>query len=244
VDETISDTRYVFLGWSGGVQSPDPSVALTVDTPKTVTANWVRRFYVSATSQFSYFIGGNDWYDEGSRILISLRDTAFGLLVRDVFDHFEGLRSIDVLSPSGGVELYVDGPRTIVAVWRKDYTQLFVVVAGGSVILACGALLARRRRKKKEREPSQGPPPVPGEDEGTKVYAVSERSGAVRTHSENCERRSGSEVRHQVSDESSTPIMTARIQLPRSIHRRVQLSLFPQSSDRQLRRPCPRYNGE
>jgi len=173
--------RFVFRGWTGDIQSQQTSVTFTVTAPKTITVNWVKQYYVSASTPFSYFIGGNDWYDEGSQVTLRLGETEQGFLVQDVFDRFDGLQTGDT-SSLGSAQLYMNGPRSIVAVWRKDTTQL--LLAG---ILTAGALvgvvfLRNRPRTKREKRAPAKPGDVPQEDDGTKVYAIPEEDNVTKVY--------------------------------------------------------------
>ena len=50
-----------------------------------------------------------------------------GFLVRNVLDHLD-LKSKDKIIDKRAVQIDVDDPREIRAVWRKDYTQLMLIV--------------------------------------------------------------------------------------------------------------------
>ncbi len=141
--------RYVFTGWSGDVQAGSPTVYIEMDGNKTVYANWKRQFYLRASTEVSSFEGGNDWYDENTTVTIKLGETAVGFLVREVFSHFEGLRPGDVVVKPGEVQVRIDGPREIMAVWRKDYTQLIVVAAVLATVAAALVFMAVSRRRRR-----------------------------------------------------------------------------------------------
>lgn len=103
------------------------------------------KHYVSAHSEHGS-IYGTGWYDEGSYATIRVSETNLGFLVQDVFDHFEGLGPRDRAIDAGVVEVYVDGPRMIEAVWRKDYTGLLLLVVVMCLIVSLVATLCKRRR--------------------------------------------------------------------------------------------------
>jgi hypothetical protein len=146
--------RFVFSGWSGDISSTDTTVTFTVDRPKTIYANWKRQYYVTVYSDFSSFENGNDWCDEGSYVKLKLKETSLGFLVKKVFDHFEGLSSRDRVISNGEVEVFVDSPRTITAVWRTDYTQLllfvFLAIIVGIMFIALAGRNKIVKAKKKE----------------------------------------------------------------------------------------------
>ena len=98
---------------------------------------------VSAITEFGK-ISGTGWYDEGTYATIKLDRTATGFLVRNVFDSFEGLKPEDRIIDEGTVQIYVDGPRDIRAVWRKDYTQLTLAITACIIIGLLLLILSRR----------------------------------------------------------------------------------------------------
>ena len=138
--------RYVFTGWSGDVKAESPTLYVDMDGNKTVYANWKRQFFVRALTEISSFEGGNDWYDEGSTVTLRLKDTAVGFLVRYVFSNFEGLKPADVVKGSE-VQIKVDGPREIRAVWKKDYTQLILIAVIAVVVIALIAIAVLKKRR-------------------------------------------------------------------------------------------------
>jgi uncharacterized repeat protein (TIGR02543 family) len=141
-----TEERFVFSGWNGDTSSTDTTVTFTVDRPKTIYANWKRQYYVNVYSDFSSFENGNGWYDEGSYVKLKLKETSLGFLVQKVFDHFEGLSSRDRVVSNGEVEVFVDSPRTITAVWRTDYTQLLLFVFLAIIVGIMFIALAGRKK--------------------------------------------------------------------------------------------------
>jgi len=106
----------------------------------------VLKYYVSVNTEFSS-ASGSGWYDEGSYSLVRLDETVSGFFVQGVFDHFEGLKPEDRAVGLGIVEVYVDGPREIRAVWRRDYSRLLFVMGAICVVICLGAYLYIRGRK-------------------------------------------------------------------------------------------------
>ncbi|MEM2151239.1 MAG: glycoside hydrolase family 5 protein [Candidatus Bathyarchaeia archaeon] len=95
-------------------------------------------YYVSAETEYEV-ISGSGWYYEGTYATIKLERTEFDSLTPIVFDHFEGLNpDKDIILDERTVKVYVDGPREIRAVWRRDYAKLAVVLVAG--LTAMGAL--------------------------------------------------------------------------------------------------------
>ena len=100
-------------------------------------------YYVSAKTEFGS-ISGSGWYYEGTYATIKLSRTRAGFLISNVFDHFEGLKPKDKIVDERTVEVYVNGPRKIRAIWRKEYSQLILLVISIGVVAAI--LLYRKWR--------------------------------------------------------------------------------------------------
>lgn len=81
------------------------------------------KHYVAVDTEYGS-VSGSGWYDEGAYATVRVSETSSGLIIQDVFDHFDGLGPKDRVVDARTVEVYIDGPRWIRAVWRKDYTRL------------------------------------------------------------------------------------------------------------------------
>ncbi|MEM3145805.1 MAG: glycoside hydrolase family 5 protein [Thermoproteota archaeon] len=103
------------------------------------------KHYVSVESEYGEF-SGTGWYEEGSYALIRLmeKDT----LALDVFDHFEGLGQNDRIIDDKTIEIYVDGPRVIKAVWRKNIIMISIFVAISILILLAFAVIIFKKKTK------------------------------------------------------------------------------------------------
>ncbi len=99
--------------------------------------------YISAYTEHGE-VFGSGWHNEGSYATIRLSETRIGVIIQDVFDHFEGLGSKDRVIDEGTVEIYVDGSREIRAVWRKDYTRLLLTFIIAGICLIVSLMLIRR----------------------------------------------------------------------------------------------------
>lgn len=158
-----NSTRRIFLFWSGDSQANSTESSIAMNSPKRVTANWKKQYYVGASSSLSGFIGGNNWYDEGSKVTIRLNETAIGFPIQDVFDHFEGCGAQDKIIGDGILEVYVDCPKHIIAIWRKEYTQLIILIVVISIVVVMTALLWKRKsgQKIEKTYPTYGLPSPP-----------------------------------------------------------------------------------
>ncbi|MCD6539031.1 hypothetical protein J7L18_10595 [Candidatus Bathyarchaeota archaeon] len=68
-----------------------------------------------------------------------------GFLVRNVLNRFEGLKSKDKIIDERTVQIYVDGPREIRAVWRKECTQLMLIVIAACISIGTLLFILKRR---------------------------------------------------------------------------------------------------
>jgi hypothetical protein len=119
VVELPNGTRYVFAGWRGSLNSSSPSVQLKVDSPKVLTALWVREYYVSASPPLS---GCSGWYKEGTPLSCEVPEVIqYGNGSRDV------LREVYLNSKPAGrkPQLAVKGPLEV----RAEYVRQYLVEA-------------------------------------------------------------------------------------------------------------------
>ncbi|MBI2184673.1 MAG: S8 family serine peptidase [Thaumarchaeota archaeon] len=132
-------SREVFTGWSGSATRSDEAVVLTMNESKTLNSNWKTQFYLRVVSP----LGGPEgegWYDGGSTAVASVY-SPMGFIVQDRFSRWTG----DAVSTSTAVSVLMDSPKTLVAEWVVDYTQLIALVAGAGGLAAFAVLRARRR---------------------------------------------------------------------------------------------------
>lgn len=176
-------TRRVFVAWTANSQ-PSASPAngsLAMTGPVTLQASWKVQYFVAASTSVAS-VDGSGWYDKGSTATIKVSPTTTGFLILQVFNGWaEGVPN------QGGVSTFVvNGPVSLHATWRTDYTQLILVlvVAGGGG--AGGLFLVRRRRAPTSGQEWTPPPeqkPTESESQtvverpstpesGTSVYAA------------------------------------------------------------------------
>jgi len=109
--------------------------------------------YVSVESKCGSFSGAG-WYEEGSYATVRVWGEGTGFPVSHVFSHFEGLGPNDRIIDKEVVEVYVDGPRVIRAVWIEDYTPVSIlVIIVCAVLVVLGVVYYRRRLGGIERKP-------------------------------------------------------------------------------------------
>ncbi|MEM1990881.1 MAG: glycoside hydrolase family 5 protein, partial [Candidatus Bathyarchaeia archaeon] len=109
----------------------------------------INMHYVSAETELGT-IWGSGWYYENTYATIGLNATKIGFLILNVLDHFEGLDpNNDIIVNDGAVKIYVDGPREIKAIWRRDYSRLAILVICIGIIVI-GAVILLLKREKQE----------------------------------------------------------------------------------------------
>ena len=113
-----TNTRNVFLGWSGDFEGKSPKVSLTMDKPKKITANWRTEHLIKIESEFGEPVG-NGWHESGSKANISVNPVE-GTVIRHVFTGWSG----DFTSDSAKASVNVSSPMVIKANWRTDYSML------------------------------------------------------------------------------------------------------------------------
>lgn len=102
------------------------------------------KHYVSVESEYGDF-SGTGWYEEGSYALIKLigKDTP----ILEIFDHFEGLEQNDRIIDDKTIEIYVDGPRLIKAVWRKNIVMVSILIAVFMLIFVASVIILKKKVK-------------------------------------------------------------------------------------------------
>lgn len=134
------------------------SDSLSVDTDRSLTFSYALEYFLAVSSQFGT-VSGSDWYDEGSIAVFAVDRNAFpmtgiigGLGAKYVFEKWGGDASASSVGQSSSTkgEIAMNGPKSVSAVWREDYTFLYLsvgviaaAIAGGG--FAAYSFIARRR---------------------------------------------------------------------------------------------------
>ena len=171
-------TRYVFKGWllDGTPQAGNPT-SFTLDKPHTVVAKYQTQYQLIIDSPGG--LGspkGSGYYDSGSTAQFSVTSPN-GLLIQQVFVRWEG--DYSGTSPQGTIT--IDSPKLIHAVWRTDYTQLYIALGVlAAVIVVAGFLIWRRRQVSvpPETKPTPPMPAEPGESTSPQISGDSIRCGS------------------------------------------------------------------
>jgi hypothetical protein len=126
------------------INSTDP--AWISSSPVTISQGGEHHFaYLDIESEYGG-PQGEGWYEEGTTVNISIA-SPLGVIVRDVFTGWSG----NINDSTSQTCVYMDGPKSIVANWHKDYIQLLILIAVilslVSILLILLILIKRRKKK-------------------------------------------------------------------------------------------------
>lgn len=145
-------SRALFEGWykDGKLLSSNLSIVLPVNEPVRLEARWRVQHYVRVITEHSS-AEGEGWYDDGGYATVKLAATDVDAgLVTYHFEKWEGLEAGDVVVERGTVKVLVNKPRSLVAVWREDYTRAYLLLGLlAAVAAAVFAVKARKARSKR-----------------------------------------------------------------------------------------------
>ena len=151
-EQTINQTvgsRLAFNGWTvdGTTNQTGSSLSVMMDAAHTVVAQYTQQYYLNVTSNEGV-TSGQGWYNAGSNAQISVTtppSPMFG--VNWVFDGWQG----STQSSSQTTAVTMNGPMSIVATWRADYTVLYATILGLVAVVGVGFWAAFRRTLKSKQ---------------------------------------------------------------------------------------------
>jgi uncharacterized repeat protein (TIGR02543 family) len=109
-------TQYLFSQWTGDYSGSSPSGTMTMNGPKTVTANWNIQYMLSINSSHGT-PQGSGWYDENTTANFSVTTPDIQGTTRYIFNSWSG--DYSGISPSGSV--LMDQAKSITAYWTTEY---------------------------------------------------------------------------------------------------------------------------
>ncbi|MGC8578373.1 MAG: InlB B-repeat-containing protein, partial [Thermoproteota archaeon] len=114
VDDCITfnnGTRLKFSYWSGGASGSQNPVTIVVSSPKVITAVYKRQYYLKLVTNYSSAVG-EGWYDEGSSVSPSVRESLVYLSSnsRVVFKGWNCSSPLTIVKPT-----------TLTAIWGQQY---------------------------------------------------------------------------------------------------------------------------
>jgi Divergent InlB B-repeat domain len=143
-----SGAQFVFTGWTvDGNSQAGPTLSLQMNAPHTVVAQYKQQYYLTVQSEQGS-VPGSGWYDAGSNVPITAStppSQMFG--VNYVFNGWQG----STQSSSQSTTVLMNGPMTVTATWRTDYTVLYVTLGAIIAIIAVAAFAIIRTKKKSKQ---------------------------------------------------------------------------------------------
>ncbi|MEM2344602.1 MAG: CAP domain-containing protein [Thermoproteota archaeon] len=135
--------RHVFQGWRGGFEEKSNNITLKVDAPIVLKAVWNTEYYLNVSSEYGEVWGGG-WYLNNSYASFGVKPPPFHIIPY-VFEGWEG----DFYFRNLNATIVMDGPKKVVAKWRRDYT--WVALISISIIITCTIVYYGRVRRAKAR---------------------------------------------------------------------------------------------
>jgi len=160
-----SGTQYVFKTWLvDGTPKLGNPITIVMDAPHTVTAEYKIQYKLTVNSQYGT-TDGSGWHDSGSTaefsVTSSLPESGImgSLGVKYVFKSWTG----DSSATTPEATILMNSPKTVTALWTKDYTQFYTLIGAiaGIIILLIIVLIVVLRRKPKAPPATYQAPYVP-----------------------------------------------------------------------------------
>jgi subtilisin family serine protease len=121
VTET-ADTQHVFASWSGDASgTASPSNAITMNSPKTATANWKTQYHLTVTTNFGSVSPSSGWYDSGSKVDISAATPSTGEGERYIWNGWTGIGTGNYTGTSNSAQITMNSVVTEAASWTQQY---------------------------------------------------------------------------------------------------------------------------
>jgi hypothetical protein len=135
------DERYVFEGWSDGVDSNPYIIFLT--EPTALDALYRTEYYLSAETDMGRIVG-EGWYQKGTQATVAVTPTvavpaSFGILNEYQFAGWSGDSSLT----NNVIVLNMDGPKQVSANWRDVGSMIGSWLPVGLLLLSCLLLVGR-----------------------------------------------------------------------------------------------------
>jgi glycoprotein endo-alpha-1,2-mannosidase len=136
--------RAVFIEWVfDGIRIPENRISIIMDGPKAAIAKYKIQYYLAVESVYGG-PQGEGWYDAGSVATFSVT-TPVGTIIQQVFTGWSG----DSKATTPTSTIVMDGPKRVVASWRTDYTNLYIlIITISSLAIALVGLRVKRKREK------------------------------------------------------------------------------------------------
>ncbi|MBI2185021.1 MAG: PQQ-binding-like beta-propeller repeat protein [Thaumarchaeota archaeon] len=144
-NEIPENTRMIFTGWRGSVDSSELSVSFTMQDANGLIASWEPEYYLKISSAYGS-PKGEGWYRAGQSAQVSV-EPSVSVIVQQVFNGWSG----DFASTKADDAVIMDRPRQITATWKEDYTQLELLLPIFTIgAIDYGSIRINRKPRPKE----------------------------------------------------------------------------------------------
>jgi len=142
-------TRMAFVRWilPGNVSHAEFEARVQMNGPKKVQVVWKRQFLLTVRSEFGSPRGGG-WYDQGSIASFQV-DQVSGTVIVHTFVEWTG----DVRAATPKASVMMDSLKEVRALWKTDYTRLYIVLAYVLAMAAFAGFIAQRVQRYQRRPP-------------------------------------------------------------------------------------------
>jgi len=114
--------QHIFVSWGGDASgTASPSNAITMNSPKTATANWKTQYYLAISTNFGTVSPSNGWYDSGATLDITTAAPSPGEGERYVWSRWAGTGVGNYTGTSKSSQVTIESPLTEVASWTQQY---------------------------------------------------------------------------------------------------------------------------
>jgi hypothetical protein len=128
------DTRYSFIGWSGDHAGNESRFSITMNSPKVITANWIKQYRIIITYNPRDIGADERWCNENSRELFRADEIiAVSSDVRYRFLNWEGI------SKDLNVEVTITNPLKLIKNYKRQYLVTLTSSYGNPVIRELGS---------------------------------------------------------------------------------------------------------
>lgn len=144
-----NSTRMTFVKWvlPGNMSHFEHTAKVQMTGPKRVQVLWKRQFLLTVHSEYGN-PRGSGWYDEGSLALFWV-DEVSGMVIVHYFKEWVG----DVRAAVPRASVVMSSPKEVRALWRTDYTNLYIVLAYLFAMALFAGFIARRVLKERRMRP-------------------------------------------------------------------------------------------
>jgi len=145
-------TRMAFVRWilPGNVSHFEYVAKVQMNGPGKVQVAWKRQFLLTVKSEYGSS-GGGGWYDQGS-VASFWVDEVLGVVVVHTFQEWVG----DVRATAARASVLMNSPKEVRALWRTDYTRLYIILAYVLAMILFAVFIGHRvRRQKRAKPPSR-----------------------------------------------------------------------------------------